>query len=125
MHRNGRHGSVVRWRSNCSGPRTTLIAYLLCEDGEPTTTIGCPGGDDQAQADLQIILNLLVFGMSPQRAIEAPRFATQSFPDSFKFEEKHIYKQVGITNPREQIDCAEQTFTWAGRLAVRSREPAT
>jgi gamma-glutamyltranspeptidase/glutathione hydrolase len=32
---------------------------------------------------LQLLLNLTVFDMSPQRAVEAPRFATQSFPDSF------------------------------------------
>ena len=44
---------------------------------------GTPGGDVQAQAMLQLLLNLRVFGMSPQRAVEAPRFATQSFPDSF------------------------------------------
>src|SRR5262249_9229378 len=35
-------------------PRTTLVNYLICENGVPTTTVGCPGGDDQAQADLQI-----------------------------------------------------------------------
>ena len=32
---------------------------------------------------LQVLLNLVVFGMSPQHAVEAPRFATQSFPNSF------------------------------------------
>ena len=64
-------------------PRTTLISYLICEDGVPTTTIGCPGGDDQAQADLQIVLNLLVFGMNPQQAVEAPRFSTQTLVNSF------------------------------------------
>jgi gamma-glutamyltranspeptidase/glutathione hydrolase len=44
---------------------------------------GTPGGDVQVQAMLQVLLNLVVFGMSPQQAVEAPRFATQSFPDSF------------------------------------------
>jgi gamma-glutamyltranspeptidase/glutathione hydrolase len=64
-------------------PRTTLVNYLICEGGVPTTTVGCPGGDDQAQADLQIILNLLVFGMNPQQAVEAPRFSTQTLVNSF------------------------------------------
>ena len=49
----------------------------------PTTTVGCPGGDDQAQADLQIVLNLLVFDMNPQQAVEAPRFSTQTLVNSF------------------------------------------
>jgi gamma-glutamyltranspeptidase/glutathione hydrolase len=64
-------------------PRTTLVSYLISENGGPTTTVGCPGGDDQSQADLQIILNLLVFGMNPQQAVEAPRFATQTLVNSF------------------------------------------
>ena len=64
-------------------PRTTLVNYMVCKDGQPIMTIGCPGGDDQAQADLQLILNVLVFGMNPQQAVEAPRFASQSMINSF------------------------------------------
>jgi len=64
-------------------PRTTLVNYLICEDGVPVMTIGCPGGDDQAQADLQLVLNVLVFGMNPQQAVEAPRFSTQTLVNSF------------------------------------------
>ena len=64
-------------------PRTTLINYLVCRDGVPVMTFGCPGGDDQAQANLQMMLNVLVFGMDPQQAVEAPRFSTQSMTNSF------------------------------------------
>jgi len=64
-------------------PRTTLVSYLICDNGVPVMTVGCPGGDDQAQANLQIILNLLLFGMNPQQAVEAPRFATQTLVNSF------------------------------------------
>lgn len=64
-------------------PRTTLVSYLICEDGVPIMTVGCPGGDDQTQADLQLVLNVLVFGMNPQQAVEAPRFATQTLVNSF------------------------------------------
>lgn len=64
-------------------PRTTLINYMVCRDGVPVMTFGCPGGDDQAQANLQMLLNVLVFGMDPQQAVEAPRFASQSVTNSF------------------------------------------
>ena len=64
-------------------PRTTLVSYFICDDGVPVMTVGCPGGDDQAQANLQIILNLLLFGMNSQQAVEAPRFATQTLVNSF------------------------------------------
>ena len=46
-------------------------------------TFGTPGGDMQAQAMLQTFLNVVEFGMDPQEAIEAPRFGTFSYPDSF------------------------------------------
>ena len=75
-------------------PRTTLVSYLISERGVPTTTVGCPGGDDQAQADLQIVLNLLTFEMNPQQAVEAPRFSTQTLVNSFY---PRIYKP-GVLN---------------------------
>lgn len=64
-------------------PRLTPNPAMLLRDGRAVMPFGTPGGDVQSQAMLQVLLNLLVFGMSPQRAVEAPRFATQSFPDSF------------------------------------------
>ena len=64
-------------------PRTTLINYIARKDGQPVMTIGCPGGDKQAQANVQLVLNVLVFGMDPQQAVEAPRFASQSVVNSF------------------------------------------
>ena len=44
---------------------------------------GTPGGDVQTQAMLQVLLNVMHFGMDPQTAIEAPRVASYSFPSSF------------------------------------------
>ena len=64
-------------------PRTTLVNYMVCKDGRPVMTFGCPGGDDQTQANLQMMLNVFVFGMDLQQAVEAPRFSTQSMPNSF------------------------------------------
>ena len=75
-------------------PRTTLINYIVTKDGSPVMTIGCPGGDDQAQANLQVLLNVVVFGMDPQQAVEAPRFASQNFPNSFY---PHVYNPGLLT----------------------------
>ncbi len=64
-------------------PRLTPNPAMLFRDGRLVMPFGTPGGDVQAQAMLQVLLNVVVFGQSPQAAVEAPRFATQSFPDSF------------------------------------------
>jgi gamma-glutamyltranspeptidase/glutathione hydrolase len=45
--------------------------------------LGCPGGDVILQAMLQSFLNVTVFDMTPQQAVEAPRFAAFAWPDSF------------------------------------------
>jgi len=57
-------------------------AILVTEDGG-VMPFGTPGGDVQIQAMLQVMLNVMHFGMDPQTAIEAPRFASYSFPSSF------------------------------------------
>ncbi len=55
-------------------PYHTLTPMMALRDGEFALTMGTPGGDSQTQTLLQIVHNLLVFGMTPQQAIEAPRF---------------------------------------------------
>ena len=57
--------------------------------GRELFPFGTPGGDVQIQAMLQAFLNVVEFGMDPQQAVEAPRFATYSFPGSF---EPHTYQ---------------------------------
>ena len=64
-------------------PRTTLVNYIVCKNGQPVMTLGCPGGDNQAQANLQLLLNVVVFGMDAQQAVEVPRFSSQSVTNSF------------------------------------------
>jgi len=65
-------------------PRLTPSPALALGPDGRAIPFGTPGGDVQAQAMLQALLNRIVFGMDPQAAVEAPRFATYSFPDSFE-----------------------------------------
>ena len=69
-------------------PRLTPSPALALRNGRVHMPFGTPGGDVQPQAMLQVFLNINVFGMSPQEAVEAPRFATYSYPGSF---EPHAY----------------------------------
>lgn len=63
-------------------PRSTLMTMLVTKDGKPFLAGGSPGGDDQPQRLIQLFLNVVEFSMSLQDAIEAPRFASSSFPAS-------------------------------------------
>ena len=64
-------------------PRVTLSPTIVTKDDKPYLHMSTPGGDNQDQAMLQVLLNILVFGMSPQEAVEAPRFQTEHFYASF------------------------------------------
>ena len=69
-------------------PRLTPSPALAFKNGKVLMPFGTPGGDVQPQAMLQVFLNVNVFGMNAQTAIEAPRFANYSYPSSF---EPHDY----------------------------------
>jgi len=64
-------------------PRITLTPTLVLKDGQPFMVLSTPGGDNQDQALLQVMLNIIEFGMNPQEAVEAPRFDTQHYVSSF------------------------------------------
>ncbi|HET7275813.1 MAG TPA: gamma-glutamyltransferase [Longimicrobiaceae bacterium] len=56
-------------------PYHTLTPVLVTDrDGDLVMTLGTPGGDSQTQSLLQVFNNLYLFGMTPQQAIEAPRY---------------------------------------------------
>jgi gamma-glutamyltranspeptidase/glutathione hydrolase len=74
------HASVV---APGKRPRLTPAPAIAFVDGRLLMPFGTPGGDVQQQAMLQVFLNQAVFGMPPQAAVEAPRVASRSFPDSF------------------------------------------
>ena len=76
-------------------PRTTLVNYMVSRDGVPVMTIGCPGGDHQAQANMQLILNSVLWGMNPQESVEAPRFASQGVTNSF-YPHTYYPGQLGV-----------------------------
>jgi gamma-glutamyltranspeptidase/glutathione hydrolase len=81
-------------------PRLTPNPAMVVTKDGGVMPFGTPGGDVQIQAMLQVMLNILHFGMPVQDAIEAPRVASYSFPSSFA--------------PYEYFP---------GRLAVESRIP--
>jgi gamma-glutamyltranspeptidase/glutathione hydrolase len=64
-------------------PRLTPAPALALADDGRVWAFGSPGGDVILQAMLQAFLNVVEFGLTPQQAVEAPRVASYSFPNSF------------------------------------------
>jgi len=87
-------------------PRITLSPTLVLKRDEPFMVLSTPGGDNQDQALLQVLLNIIEFGMNPQEAVEAPRFDTQHFISSFDDHEflpgsLNVESRVGLRTAQE------------------------
>lgn len=52
----------------------TLIAGMLFKDGAPELIYGTMGGEGQPQTQAALVARIIDYGMSPQQAIEAPRW---------------------------------------------------
>ena len=62
-------------------PRMSANPAIAIREGSLVIPFGSPGSEVLGQAMLQVFLNQAVFGMDPQSAVEAPRFASYSWPE--------------------------------------------
>lgn len=105
-------------------PRLTPNPAMAMRAGEFLMPFGSPGGDLQPQGMLQVLLNHLVFGMDIQQAVEAPRFITRNFPDSF---EPHTYYpgrvdiEAGVGRPTgEALAALGHQVNWLPDLSLKT-----
>lgn len=64
-------------------PRITLTPTLIMKDKKPFMVVSVAGGDQQDQTILQMVLNVIDFGMQPQKATGTTRFGTDHLIGSF------------------------------------------
>ena len=67
-------------------PLSSMTPTIVEKDGKLFMTAGAPGGSRISTAVLQVILNVLDFGMNVQDAIDAPRVHHQWQPDKLSLE---------------------------------------
>jgi gamma-glutamyltranspeptidase/glutathione hydrolase len=63
-------------------PRLTPNPALAFKEGNLFLAFGTPGGDSQPQTMVQVLINIVDFHMI-QEAVEAARFRSENFPNSF------------------------------------------
>jgi gamma-glutamyltranspeptidase / glutathione hydrolase len=77
LHNRGSGFNLTPNHANQIGPHKrplhTLVPAMIVKDGKPWVSFGVMGGDNQAQAHAQVVMNLVDFGMHIQEAGEAAR----------------------------------------------------
>ena len=65
---------------------SSMTPTIIEKDGELYMSVGTPGGSTIITSVLQTILNVHEFGLSMQKAVDAPRFHNQWLPDEIRME---------------------------------------
>ncbi|MBQ4374480.1 MAG: gamma-glutamyltransferase, partial [Erysipelotrichales bacterium] len=110
---------------NCAGPRKksfhTIIPGFLMKDGKPLGPFGVMGGFMQPQGHVQVLMNMIDFGMDPQEAVNAKRWqwlhdTTIEAEEGFDPEVLQVLRDKG-----HQIQITDQ-FTHFGRGQIILRD---
>jgi gamma-glutamyltranspeptidase/glutathione hydrolase len=91
-------------------PRNTNNPFLVMKDGKPFMGFSTPGGDQQAQSLLQVLLNIVVWGLSPEQALDQPRFGSYNFAGTGR----EVNRNPGQLNLEERIP--QETFEALKRM---------
>jgi gamma-glutamyltranspeptidase / glutathione hydrolase len=112
-------------------PRTTLSPGLVLRDGEPWLAYGTPGGDQQEQWALHVLLRHVDQGLNLQEAIDAPDWHTDHLISSFyprgvRLRSLDVESRLGddaIADLRRRGHEVEVLPPWSlGRVSAVSRE---
>jgi len=66
---------------------SSMTPSILAKDGKLVAVVGSPGGRTIINTVLQVLLNVVDFGMNIQEAVNAPRMHHQWLPDRMRIEE--------------------------------------
>jgi gamma-glutamyltranspeptidase/glutathione hydrolase len=70
-------------------PLSSMTPTILLREGTPWLVVGSPGGPRIITTVLQVILNVVDYGMDVQAAVSSPRFHHQWRPDFLRLEPEH------------------------------------
>ena len=123
------HSGLIGTEPNLAGPGkrplSSMTPTIVARDGHPRIVAGSPGARTIPSTVLELLLNVIDFGMNAQEAVDQPRFFHQWLPDRIHVEkhgfsadtlsalealghkvvtiEKQGAAEVIVVNPREGV----------------------
>ena len=73
---------------------SSMTPTIVLKNGKPFLVLGSPGGSTIITSVLQVILNVIDFGMNIQEAVDSPRIHHQWYPDRIFFERRGLPRDV-------------------------------
>jgi gamma-glutamyltranspeptidase/glutathione hydrolase len=91
---------LIQGEANAIQPRKTplssMVPTIVMKDGKPLLALGSPGGPTIINTVLEVMVNVLDFGMNVQDAVDWPRFHHQWMPDTLSMERGYSPDTVAI-----------------------------
>lgn len=86
-------------------PRITLTPTLVLKDGKPMIAISVAGADRQDQCAIQLLLDVVEFGMTPAEAVTSPRYSTHHHQYSFdpNPDRSQTFKNAGALDINDEV----------------------
>ena len=126
LNNRGKNFSLDPEHDNCLAPGKkpyhTIIPGFLMKDGEPVGPFGVMGAFMQPQGQVQVVNNLIDFGLNPQEALDAPRW---QWTGGKTVEVEASFDQTMVENLKQRghdIKVMEE-FTSFGRGQIIVRQP--
>ena len=95
---------LIQGEANAIAPRKTPLSSMtptiVLRDGKPFLALGSPGGPTIINTVLEVLVNVVDFGMNVQDAVNWPRFHHQWMPDELRLEAGYSPDTVALLEKR-------------------------
>ncbi len=119
---NGRPGltaenGLIGTEANLARPEQRMLSSMtptiVARDGELVAVIGSPGGRTIINTVLQLVVNLVDFGQTPEGVVAAKRLHHQWLPDAVRLEAGFMSEEDGAV-----LAAMGHEVTWANRQGI-------
>jgi gamma-glutamyltranspeptidase/glutathione hydrolase len=108
---------LIGTRPNLARPEQRMLSSMtpsiVAKDGDLVAVVGSPGGRTIINTVLQVILNVVDFGMNIQQAVDASRIHHQWLPDRVRIEEEGVSEFTV-----EELEALGHTVSVGGRQGL-------